>query len=665
MKTILRLLSLLLFASVFLVACGGSSSGSPDTPSPRPTPTPTPTPSPTPTSTATVLVYIEGTNLEAPENAAKKNITEMLAAASSANVRIVLATGAADKAVSGDDVDNWRRVRRYAVENNKLVLKDDSLGAIDMGTPKALTDFITWGQTNYSADKYVLVFWDHGGGTVGGFGGYDTRKKATDPKPAFYASTLSVQQLKDAVDAAVANRPERRFELIGFDACLMATLEVATAFKDSARYLAASQEIEPGAGWNWTSFLNHLVSNPGADGASIGSAIADSYQNKMNDAKTGAIITLSVTDLAKVPRINNALAAFSSKYSGLLAGGTGLNAWNDLASKRSRALDFTDWLEMVDLVSMFDSNPLMNTEPLLQSEVTELANATKDAVVKKVAGPNRSQASGLSVMFPSYSLWNTDKGPLKTYDSFTFLVPEYKALVNGFSAYARNSVNDTTFGTAALSGGDRIMSAKINSPKPVYEQVYVALHQAISYDDPIKRVTVTEDAYVALQPVYSTSGDASEFSFASDSKWFMLDGKLASVIAAPTTEKGVQTIKIPMQVERAGWPNRIGMYYLLYNFDSDTLVETIGFIANANNQVDPADELRKDDLVYLQYFVMPADSTAVVGSWSTMNRDDSKFTVGANPPVFVKAAIPTGNDYAFIGFDLRWKQFVSNSVKLH
>jgi hypothetical protein len=317
---------------------------------------------------------------------------------------------------------------------------------------------------------------------------------------------------------------------------------------------------------------------------------------------------------------------------------------------------------MVDLIDMFDS------ESLASAEVTELANATRDAVAKKVSGPYRTKASGLSVMFPSFTVWNPDN-QLKTYDDLKFFMPEYRALVQSFSAYARStSVPDTTFGVASLSSDSKTMSARITSPNPSYEQAYVAIHK--QRDVVIgKNQTVTEDVYLGLQPVWSTSGDASEFSYTSNSKWFMLNGKLASVIAEPTSEKGEQIVKIPLRLERTGGNDCTvstcveGMYYLVYNFDTDKLVETVGFVAEANNQVNPAQQLKKDDVVFLRYFVMP-DSTQVIGSWTVPNSAEYKFTVGSTPPTFEKAAIPVGSDYAFFGFDLRWKQFVSSSVKL-
>lgn len=642
MKKTTCLLTLLLLVTAFVVACGGSSSSS--------------------GPTTTILVYLEGTNLEANPDfpAAKNNITEMLAAASSPNVNIVLTTGAADKAVPGDDVDNWRRVRRYLVRNHKLVLLDDTLGAINMGNPQVLTDFITWGQDTYAADNYVLVFWDHGGGAQGGFGGN------AEPTAASYASNLTVQQLKDAVEKAVGNRPERRFELVAFDACLMATLEVADAFMGTARYLAASQELEPGSGWDWTGFVNYVVANPGADGAALGGAIADSYQAKMNKEGVGDLITFSVTNLAKVPRINDALAAFSRVQNGLLSGGRALTAWSNLAMARSRATDFAG--EGVDLSGMVNNQLTASDGP----EGLELENAVKDAVVKTVQGPYTRAVLGLNVMFPTDSVWD-EQGPLNTYDSFDFVAPEYKALVKSFSAYARNSVPDMTFGSALLSTDAKTMSANITSPvNPRYEQVYVAINKQLNVE--INGQAVTQNAYLGFQPTYSTSGDASQFSYSSNSKWFTLNGKLASVLAEPTTEKGPQIIKIPMRIARTVTENGNcdsatkacwdGLYYLIYNFDSDELVKIIGFVATLGfNQFAPPQQLAVGDVVSLRYFVVPADSTKS-GAWSDVTSDEFTFTMGSSPPVFVKTAIPAGNDFAFVGFDLRLKQFVSNSVQL-
>ena len=335
-----------------------------------------------------------------------------------------------------------------------------------------------------------------------------------------------------------------------------------------------------------------------------------------------------------------------------------MTAWGNLAHSRSFATDFAD--EAVDLLKMFQNQWTASDGP----EAMELGNATTDAVVRKVAGPYTRPASGLSVMFPTDSVWNQN-GNLTTYAAFNFLVPEYQALVKSYSDYAVNSVKDTTFGPASLTDS-KTMAVKITSAKPQYEQVYVAIH---TKED-------GQDFYSGHQPVWSTSGDAREFSYTSDSKWFMLNGKLASVIADPTTEKGIQTIKVPMHIERTVAeggncdrdPTTVcldGTYNLLWNFDTDKLVETTGFVVkNQYGQFESPKQLRKDDTVFLKSFVIPADNNTALGTWKAFTDDRYKFTVGSTAPVFAKAAIQAGSDFAFFGFDLRWKQFVSNSVKL-
>ena len=44
-------------------------------------------------------------------------------------------------------------------------------------------------------------------------------------------------------------------ELIGFDTCLMATVDVAYTFADLAHYLVASEETEPANGWYYSQWV--------------------------------------------------------------------------------------------------------------------------------------------------------------------------------------------------------------------------------------------------------------------------------------------------------------------------------------------------------------------------------------------------------------------------
>ncbi|MBS1230377.1 MAG: hypothetical protein H6R17_3654 [Proteobacteria bacterium] len=667
-----RLLVLWCLSAALISGCGGSSGDSVSVATPS----------------TTVLVYIEGTNLEdglaPPDDSgalngrtalATKNIKEMLAAASSDNLRVVITTGAANKkdiSGSGELVDDWTTVKRFVIKNHQLV-PQGSQGVKDMGDPQTLTDFIKWGQDNFAADRYVLVLWDHGGGALADFGGYGT---GLVPKPDYFASKMTFSDIRKAISDAVGDDQARRFEVIGFDACLMGTLEIAEALKDVGRYLAASQDIEPGGGWDYTSFLNFIVSNPSADGAAIGKAIAEGYLAKVkaSDAKSNSheadSLTFSTTKLAAIPRVRAALAAFSNKLRNLLESGADssrLATWQNIAQSRSWAPDFfasnidiASTTDAVDLTSLIEARGDFES-----AEQTELVAAIKSAVVYKLENIKyRNNVGGLNVMFPSIAVWAVDT-LLPKYDGFAFVTDEYRALVKSFSAYAR-SMQDLVFATVAEDSAAKTISVAFTTANPKYEQVYVAIHQTFA------------NYYYGHQPVWNTVGDpvGNGFHYTADGKWFTLDGKFASVIAAPTTEMGLQVLKIPMMRVPKGKGieyGRNGMYWLRYNFaDPSQAPECIGFLENnEGNQVSSPSSFEGGDVIYLKAWQSSMEKgKEATGAWVVdQDNDDLKFTVPDVPPgaeyfpTFARTAI-SGKPYAFFAFDLRWKPVLSEDKSI-
>ena len=101
------------------------------------------------------------------------------------------------------------------------------------------------------------------------------------------------------------------FEFIGFDACLMASVEAASVLSEHADYMVASEETEPGYGWNYTEIGNFLGSNPSADGKELGKVICDSFYDDCSKigAENGA--TLSVTDLSKIKSFSETFDAYA------------------------------------------------------------------------------------------------------------------------------------------------------------------------------------------------------------------------------------------------------------------------------------------------------------------------------------------------------------------
>ena len=237
---------------------------------------------PTPTvGSKTLLIYMCGSNLETKQGLAGKNIDELLSAEIGENVNVVIQTGGA-KTWRKHGISNTES-ERYIIKDGKLT-KLESFSNYDMGDADTLSDFLKWGQQNYYAEQNMLVLWDHGAGAVKGV--------CFDENYGFDALTLT--ELKKALSDA---QLYVKYDIIGFDACLMATIETADTVQDYAKYMVASEEVEPSGGWNYKALAEAFSSN--ADPLETGKTICDSFVEKSVAAGKGTLASLSVFDLSK------------------------------------------------------------------------------------------------------------------------------------------------------------------------------------------------------------------------------------------------------------------------------------------------------------------------------------------------------------------------------
>lgn len=225
--------------------------------------------------TATVMVYMNGTDLEQDgAGAATEDLKEMLSADLGDNVNVVIETlGTTDWTMSGISGDT---AQRFLIQNGKLVCIEDNLGKVDVTEASSLSEFITYAAGNYPADRYFLILWNHGGGPVYGYGvnGWDSDSD----------DSLMLDEIKTAVSSAGVY-----FDAIGFDACLMGSLEVAYALKDNCEYLVASEDFEPGTGWEYKQWLTTLSDQPGINMEDLGRVIVDDYVTESDEAQDKGI----------------------------------------------------------------------------------------------------------------------------------------------------------------------------------------------------------------------------------------------------------------------------------------------------------------------------------------------------------------------------------------
>ncbi len=322
----------------------------------------------------TIMVYLCGTDLESKHGMATNDLQEMCSASLNSKINLLVYTGGCKEWKNRTISSSKNQI--YKIENGKLTfLKDD--GSASMTSPSTLTGFIKYCTQNYPANRNMLIFWDHGGGSLSGYG-YDEKNSKNG------SMTLS------GINEALKNA-NTTFDMIGFDTCLMATAENALMLTEYADYMVASEETEPGIGWYYTNWLTELAKNPGMPTLNVGQKIVDDFVDKCGTQCAGQKATLSVIDLAELEATApQKLKDFATATSELIRS-DGYQAVSDARSS-TKEFSSSSKIDQVDLIHLAYN---MNT-----AEGKELAKTLLSAVKYNRTSSNVSNAYGLSIYFP-------------------------------------------------------------------------------------------------------------------------------------------------------------------------------------------------------------------------------------------------------------------------
>lgn len=333
-------------------------------------------------STWTIMIYLCGSDLESEHGAATENLKEILDTDFSDKVNVLVETGGSTKWSMDDpqiDTDSLGYYRLY--DDGFKLEKTESLKS--MGDPGTLKEFITWGAESAPADKYMMVLWDHGGGSTGGVC-FDEN---------FEGDSLSLAELKQAFSEA-----DVPFEVIGFDACLMASLETAEAIQGYGHYMIASEENEPGGGWDYTDYMKYLSSDTTMDGKKLGKCIADGFLKKCALTEEDDMATLSVTDLTRIPALSATYRKLSSE---MVLSSQDPVSLRTITRGASKAVCYGPNTDMNGYTNMVDLGDLVNqTGSVLNQNSASVTKALHDAVCYETHGQNRKNSNGISVFYP-------------------------------------------------------------------------------------------------------------------------------------------------------------------------------------------------------------------------------------------------------------------------
>ena len=349
-------------ASLSLAGCAGSSGG----------------------GTWTVALYLCGSNLESKQGWATKTLEEIAGTKMPSNVRVVAQAGGAKR---------WKN-DSVTASGTRLEVKDGELvevgqaGEDSMGNASTLADFLKFVEQEYAADHTAVVLWDHGGGPLKG--------ACFDEENSLEALTLP--ELDEAFSQGVGARGGKPYDMVGFDACLMGSLETAAMLQDDASWLVASEELEAGAGWSYVELLETL--GKGADAREAGVALCDGYQAKSAKRNKDATATLAVVDLSKIKAVED---AFNVLLDALRAEDDGTRVLRRVAYGVRAAESFggaskeEGHTNLTDLVGILEG---MLPPPSYEQRQEAFKAAVQDAIAYSVCGTATSGAHGLSLWYP-------------------------------------------------------------------------------------------------------------------------------------------------------------------------------------------------------------------------------------------------------------------------
>ncbi len=158
------------------------------------------------------------------------------------------------------------------------------------GDPQVLKNAVRWGFNSYPSRYKWLNISSHGMG----FSGINY-----DDSPE---QSMTIMQFNQALKAGLGGK---KLDLVSFDACLMATVEVASELQDTSKILIGSEDSTYYWGYGYYKTFSRLAQNTAAmNPAQVARSLVVDVHDKGSSHQA---YTISATDLTKISALERAL----------------------------------------------------------------------------------------------------------------------------------------------------------------------------------------------------------------------------------------------------------------------------------------------------------------------------------------------------------------------
>ena len=358
----------------------------------------------------TIMIYMIGSDLESKYLAATKDLDEMLDSSINYNdINIVIYTGGSKK-WHNENIPNDKH-GLFEINSSGLKKIEEYDNSDTMLEYENLLFLLNYGYDNYDSEFYDLILWDHGAGPIYGYG-YDEYNKL---------DSMSINDIKKALNDSPF-MGDNKLEMIGFDACLMSSIEIASTLSSFANYMVASQEFEPGSGWDY-GFLEKVNKNTNTQ--EFGKLIIDYYENYYASKEYEKGISLSLLKLNKIDNVikyTNQL--FSKIDNDLIIDYSSISRTRSHSKSYGRIANEEYYYDLVDLIDLLDKMP-----DKYEEDVNNLKTSLSDLVIYQKT--DLVNTNGVSIFFPFENQKEIKKN-LDIYKELDFSEPYYD-FVNDFT----------------------------------------------------------------------------------------------------------------------------------------------------------------------------------------------------------------------------------------
>ena len=379
----------------------------------------------------TLMLYLCGSDLESKTGAATKDLDEIMASGVNTDlVNVVVMAGGTTKwqngfspdetaiytLAPGGDTDagdgsglHWEKKEVFSSPDGENI-------PANMGEADTLQGFLDYSYAQFPAKEYALIMWNHGGGPMRGLC-WDT---------AWAKDNLTMEEFTGALGKSPFAKEKLRW--IGFDACLMSSVETAHLVTPYAKYMIASEETEPCIGWSYD-FLAGIEED--GDGAVTGARIVDAFtaagEEANKDSDKESALTLACMDLSQTENVEEKLDKFFTKLKDSLNAGS----FSELSNMRQDTREFGKAMNDSQRYDLVDLGDLVgNYAEQAPEEAAELIGALEQMVV--YSRSSLDNCCGLSSYHPYYNkkyyeqLWRGE------YETFDF-APGYTDYIRDFA----------------------------------------------------------------------------------------------------------------------------------------------------------------------------------------------------------------------------------------